>query len=252
MASRIWAAALPLALSGWLAACAAPGGDRANGAGMNGETRLRVAEAAEGSGDRDLAVSMYTMAANEAPSDAALQLRCAEGLARNGKLDEAGTLLKRRLRESGRRPDLLGALGSIQVLAGQPAQAEATFSEVLASRPDDVRALVNKGVALDLLRRHNEAQDLYRKALALAPRDPAISNDLALSLLLSGRIEEARQALAPFRDDASLPARIRINLGILEAARGNGAEAQRLLEGSLTPTDLAMLTHAIETGGGTR
>jgi len=35
----------------------------------------------------------------------------------------------------------------------QVRQAEATFSEVLAVRPDDVRSLVNKGVALDLSRR---------------------------------------------------------------------------------------------------
>lgn len=231
-----------------LAACGTSGGDGPK-QGFTGEARLRVALAAEGSGDRELAASMYSTAAAELPSDTAVQLRSAEGLARNGRVEEAAGLLRRRLRDDPRQAELLATLGSIEVLSGQPAQAETTLTEALAIRPDNIRALVNKGVALDLQKRHGEAQGLYRQALTLTPRDAAISNNLALSLLLSGHAAEAREALLPFRDDTTVPERVRINLGILEAAGGNGGEAQRLLAGNVSATDLAMLTHAIEAGG---
>ena len=46
-------------------------------------------------------------------------------------------------------------------------------------------------------------------------------NDLALSLMLSGHSDEARKVLLPFRDVANLPERVRINLGIVEAAGGD-------------------------------
>jgi len=242
--------ALALLTVGWLAACSGSAGD-AQKPGMNAEARLRVTEAAEAAGDRDLAIAMYGQAAIDVPSDLIVQRRSAEGLARNGRLEEAAALLQHRLSEGGRRPELLVTLGSIQVLAGKPAQAQATFSEVLAMRPDDLRALVNKGVALDLDRRHGEAQALYRRALELSPRDPVISNDLALSLMLSGHVEEAQRTLLPYRDDVTLPSRIRINLGIVEAAGGNPAEAERLLAGTVSAADLSLLTRAIEAGRAT-
>ena len=81
-----------------------------------------------------------------------------------------------------------------------------------------LKALVNKAIALDILRLHGEAQGLYRHALALAPGDPVISNDLAVSLLLSGQPEEARRILLALGDMTGLPERIRNNLGVMDAA----------------------------------
>jgi Flp pilus assembly protein TadD len=215
---------------------------------MSSDSRLRVALAAEGSGDRDMAISMYAAAAAESPNDSVVLERSAEGLARSGRLDEAAALLMRHLQGGARSPELLRTLGSIQVLEGQPALAEASFTEALAARPNDVKSLTDKGVALDMEHRHAEAQVLYRKALALAPGDVAISNDLALSLLLSGHSDEAGKVLAPFRDAGDLPERVRINLGIVEAAEGDHAGAQQLLAGSVDGPDLATLTQAIQAG----
>lgn len=212
---------------------------------LNAESRLRVAAAAEASGDRDMAVSMYAAAAAEAPGNTPTQLLCAEGLARNGKMEDAAALLSRRLKTSPHDPDVLETLGAIQVLAGQPAQAVQTLAEVLKAKPADVKALANEAIAFDVMRRHELAQRLYRQALSLAPGDPAISNDLALSLMLSGQPEEARRVLAPFRDTEGLPERMRINLGILDAAGGHADEARELLGARIGAADLTTLTQAI-------
>jgi Flp pilus assembly protein TadD len=237
---------LASAVACWLlSGCAAQRNEAQQPPSLNAESRLRVAEAAEASGDRSMAISMYTTAANEAPSDIPTQLRCAEGLARNGRLGEAGILLAHSLKNSPRDVELLRTMGALQVMAGQPDRAIQTLSEVLATKPDDVKALVDKAVALDVLRRHDDAQVLYRRALVLLPGDPAISNDLALSLLLSGRAEAGRQILAPFRNVAGLPERMTVNLGIMDAASGHVQEAQQLLGSRIAATDLADLTRAI-------
>lgn len=243
--------ALSLAL-GLLAGCGS-GGETPT---LDADARLRLARAAEDSGNRDLARTMYAEAAAAAKSDNVLQLRCAEGLARNGALPEAAALLSARLKSDPHEPELQGTLGAIQVLSGQPAQALQNLSQVVAAKPNDVKAMVNEAVALDLEHRHAEAQGLYRQALAAMPDDPVISNDLALSLLLSGHVDEARRVLLPFADTPDLPERIRINLGILQAAEGNTAEAQRLLGTKVDAAQLALLTQAIAagatTGGGVR
>ena len=230
-----------------LAGCAGQLGDGQQPT-LNADARLRVAVAAEESGDKAMAVSMYSAAAAEAPNNTATQLLCAEGLARNGKMEDAAALLSRRLKSTPHDPDVLGTLGAIQVLAGQPSQAVQTLSEVLKTKPNDVKALTNEAIALDVMRRHELAQRLYRQALAQAPGDPAISNDLALSLMLSGQPEEARRVLSPFRDMEGLPERMRINLGILDAAGGHAEEAQQLLGSRIGAADLATLTQAIGKG----
>lgn len=240
--------AMSAAWIGLLAGCA-PQGDEPK-RGLTAGSRLRVAEAAEASGDRQTALSMYAAAANDAPDDTQTQLRSAEGLARNGGVEGAAALLTHRLKATPRDADLMRTLGAIQVMAGEPARAIRTLSDVLATKPNDAQALVNKAVALDILHKHDEAQELYRKALVQLPDDLTISNDLALSLMLSGHPEEARLTMLPFRDATSLPERVRINLGILDAATGHPAEARQLLGTRIGSGDLVSLTRAISTQEG--
>jgi Flp pilus assembly protein TadD len=233
-----------VALAGLLGACGAQQSDKGE-AGLNVDARMRVALAAEEAGNRGLAVEQYAAAANQAAGDALVQVRCAEGMARNGQVNQAMTLLHARLRADPRQPDLLATLGAIQVLAGEPTEAVQTLTAVLRQRPADLRVLTDLAVAFDLLHQHAEAQVLYRKALAVAPDDVAIRNDLALSLLLSGQPEQARALLLPFRDETDLPSRIRTNLGIAEAASGHMGDADHLLHGQIDNAGISVLTQAI-------
>ncbi len=198
-------ALLGLCLS--VAGCAS--GDTADQPNLTPQARLRVAEAAEAAGNTDLALSMYTAAADAAPDDIPLQLRCADAL------------------------------------AGQSATAIAKFDEVLVARPADTSALVDKGIALDLQSHHAEAQRLYRQALVIAPGDATISNNLAVSLMIEGRTREAQLVLAPFADSDTAPARLKTNLGIIYAANGETEKAQQLLGGRLAAGELSTLTQAI-------
>jgi Flp pilus assembly protein TadD len=211
---------------------------------LNTEVQLRVAEAAAAAGDSDLAISMYTGAAANEPSNIALQLRCADVLARSGKIEQAREMLRERLRTSNRQPDLIRALALIDLVAGQPAQAIAGFDQVLAASPGDIRALVDKAVALDLQGKHAAAQAIYQDVLATAPNDAAARNDLAVSMMLEGRTNQALEMLAPLQD-ADAPPRLKVNLGILYAAIGNVERSRQLLGERVSDGDLSKLTRAL-------
>jgi Flp pilus assembly protein TadD len=211
------------------------------------DTRLQVAEAAEAGGDIELAISMYTQAAASEPSNVTLQLRCADALARAGKVTEARQFLAERLRSRSGQPDLTRALALIDLVAGQPAQAIAALDQVLAANPGDLRALVDKAVALDLQGQHAAAQAIYQQVLTTAPNDAAARNDLAVSLMLQGQTRQALETLAPMQDDDGLPPRLKVNLGILYAATGNVERSRQLLGDRVSDGDLAALTHALAT-----
>jgi Flp pilus assembly protein TadD len=235
--------ALPAAMALLLASCS-PDRDK-QGRELTAESRLRVAEAAEESGDKSTALAMYTAAANDPHPDTQTQLRSAEGMARNGAMVEAEAMLHKQLRSKPDEPDLLRTLGAIQIMSGNSLGALSTLTKVLELKPGDIRAMTNKAVALDIQHRHAEAQQLYRRALAAEPGDVAISNDLALSLMLSGQRQEARELLAPFRNSNALSERVGTNLGIVEAVSGHEAEARALLGNRFATSDLASLTRAI-------
>jgi Flp pilus assembly protein TadD len=197
-------------------------------------------------GNNDLAISMYTAAAASEPSNIDLQLRCANALARNGKITQAHQLLTEGLRTNHGQPDLSRALALVDLVAGQPAQAIAQFDQILATNPSDIRALVDKAVAFDLQGQHAAAQAVYRQALMTAPNDPAARNDLAVSMMLEGRIRQALDTLAPLQDADTVPPRLKVNLGILYAATGDAERSRQLLGDRVSDDDLSALTRALE------
>ncbi len=234
---------LSIGACGGLAACTSADTQRKPTLSTN--ARLQVAEAAEASGDRDLAISMYTAAAANEPSNIALQLRCAEALARSGNVEQARQILTELLHANDRQPDLVRALALIDIVAGRPAQAVAAFNEILTANPGDIRALVDKAVALDLQGKHTEAQAIYRQVLATAPNDAAVRNDLAVSMMLEGRTGPALEMLVPLQDADTSPPRLKMNLGILYAANGDLERSRQLLGDGITDSDLERLTRAL-------
>src|SRR5512140_1636014 len=77
----------------------------------------------------------------------------------------------------------------------QAEPALAIFTSVLTTDPENIPALNGLGVALDMLGRHDEAQDAYRQVLAIAPADMIAGNNLGLSLTLAGRYADAMTVL---------------------------------------------------------
>jgi Flp pilus assembly protein TadD len=211
---------------------------------------LQVATEAEASGNNELAMSMYVEAATREPGNVELQLRCADALARGGRISQARQLITERLRANPENPELVRALALIDLITGESKQAIAGFDRVLAANPGDMRSLVDKAIALDLQGQHAAAQSIYRAVLAREPDDPATTNDLAVSLMLEGRTGLALETLTPLQQVDNLPQRVKVNLGILYAATGHTEQSRQLLGDRVTDKDLSTLTRALATSAG--
>lgn len=139
-----------------------------------------------------------------------------------GTTRKAGTLHARESRHA-----LLG-LTRAYVALSDGAQALAYADKARAIAPADPRVLVARGVVLDMLQRHAEAQDSYRLVLAAAPHDIPARNDLALSLTMTGQYQEAVDILTPIAKSATATPRLRQNLALVYGLMGDMERAKAL------------------------
>jgi Flp pilus assembly protein TadD len=192
-------------------------------------SRMRVASTAEASGQMDVALSMYGAAAARDPDNTEAQARFAAALMRAGNRAQAEQVLAAAVQ---RRPDdgrLLLELGKMRLRGGAAGEALGLFDRVLVRDTRNVQALDGRGVALDLMGRHPEAQDSYRRAQAIAPESISVANNLGLSLLLDGRPDEARAVLEPLARRSDANQRVTANYAISLAATGDEAAARTVL-----------------------
>ncbi len=241
LAGRVLAAVATLAV----AACAGSNSQRDAIRDPDAASRLRVAFAAEASGQQDVAISMYAAAAAAAPSNADAQARYAAALGRAGMMAEAEQVLTRALQDSPREPRFLLAMAQLRVRSGAAAEALSMFDQVLASTPRNLAALNGRGIALDLMGRHADAQQSYRTAQALDAMDVPSANNLAMSLMLEGRSSEAVLILTALRQRSNAPTRVVNNLGIAQAAAGDGQSARATLAGRVQEDDLNRIVQSL-------
>lgn len=172
----------------------------------------------------DPALATLRRAAMAAPSNLALQARYAGALARAGEPAAAEAVVTAGLAQSPEHPGLLVELARIRVRGGQAEVALALFDRAARLEPG-ADAEEGRGIALDLLGRHHEAQAAYRAALTLSPERVSVQNNLAMSLLLTGQVGEALALLEPLAQRRDAPARVNNNLAIARTMLG-GAPRQ--------------------------
>jgi len=90
-------------------------------------------------------------------------------------------------------PEILFLLGTSLYQAGDTNEAEKVYKEVLRREPRQVACLVNLGYLYHDSERFQEAEEMHRKALAVAPDNEMALFGLALALQEGGKKEEAEQ-----------------------------------------------------------
>ncbi len=132
----------------------------------DGEARLAAARAAQALGDTAQALALFKSAtetlANEGrqreafealseaaaldPADPALRRQLARDAVASGQLDRAHTFLT--TESAGDDPDLLLALGRMELAAGHEAEARSAFTRMIARAPERVAVLLDLGAEL--------------------------------------------------------------------------------------------------------
>ncbi len=213
-----------------LPACAAPS-PGARTLSDKAQLQATLAERAAEAGNPAASARLYRAALAQNPDDAKTALALADALSRGGKLAEAEEAYQALLRKDPRDRAAQLGLGRVHLLLKRPDQALAAF----AGAGDDPAARIGRGVALDMLGRHGEAQAEYRAVLAAAPANRTAANNLALSLALSGDLRQAEGLLVPLADGPGSEPRFRQNLALVYGLQGQDGRAAALARADLDP-----------------
>jgi len=228
---RLFAGVAALSLLG---ACAGSGGLGKAGSGSSGRLAARSAAA----GDYASAAAFYQQEFEKNPNsvEALVGLgRSYTGLGQYSRAQQALLAARERRPHDG---EVLLELARTQIAAGNPAGALATLDSAGAGHRDDIGFLTARGIALDRLSRHTEAQATYRQALAKYPTDFALLSNLGLSLGLSGHTGEGISILGELARDGSATSKTRGNLALVYGLAGRDKEAAAVLSTDLSSSQV--------------
>ncbi len=213
---------------------------------------LRLARATRQAGDLTTAIPLYRNLAADPSVAPEVLVEYGDALVEGGFPDDA---IDAYSRVGARSPAHLGALlgmARANLKLGDPTAALGYLATALDVAPHDSRVLVDKGVALDTLHRHAEAQACYRAVLAETPRHVSARNDLALSLALSGQFQEAIALITPLVRSSAATPRVRENMALIYGLMGDADRAASLsrmdLDEGTTRANLAFLAAVRGTG----
>jgi Flp pilus assembly protein TadD len=153
----------------------------------------RFAEALRKGGRADRAVQIAGEALGRFPDDR--ELLNTFGLAQiaAGNPQEALRPLALVAQGEPRNWRVRSALGAALDQLGRYTEARQAYQEALALAPNDPRILTNLGVSHILASEPEAAEPLLRQAAALAGAPPETRQNLAIALALMGRFDEAEQ-----------------------------------------------------------
>lgn len=203
---------------------ATTGADRFAAAGSP-QAMLQLAARTESSGNADAAREIYGKLVARYPEQPAGHLGLARTSYRSGAPAEAAQHYRTALTYAPQSVDARYGLGKALLAADRPRAAIEQFDRLVAQEAADTRPYVAKGVALDMLGRHEQAQPVYRKGLELAPMNVALRTNLGLSLALTGDYKTAVRVLEDAARDPKATARTRQNLALVYGLAGKMGDA---------------------------
>ena len=210
-----------------------------------GAQDIRLARAARTAGDYASAVNLYRSALAERRNDPEVLVELGDTFLDIGAIDES---IEAYNQVDAKSPARFGAelgLARAELALHKPDVALGYFERADKIKPNDRKVLVGRGVTLDLLNRHADAQANYRAVLQTNPSDVAARNDLALSLAFSHDYRQALDILTPLAHSPRATPRIRQNLALIYGLEGDmqqaSAESRRDLNERDTEANLAVI-----------
>lgn len=189
---------------------------------------LRLARASHANGDLASAINLYRGATAIKPTDQTVLIELGDTLVDAGSMDDAIEVYQKVDQKSAVWLSALLGLERAYLTLAEPEKALQYADQANALAPQDHRVMIGRGVALDMVGRHTEAQQSYRALLAVAPHDVAARNDLALSLALSRQFGEAIDIMTPMARSSTATPRIRQNLALIYGLAGDDERAAAL------------------------
>lgn len=188
------------------------------------ETLLRVARGTRDNGDFASAVTIYKRVHDLDGKRADVLVELGQVLSALGAHNEAAETFRKAVNLDAKNVDALRGLGNNLLGMDQAALALEQFVAALALQ-EDPRLYNGMGVVHDMNGSHDSAQASYKSGLALAPNDFNLRSNMALSLALAGKFDEAAQILGRMIKEPGSTLRHRQNLALIYGLGGKFAEA---------------------------
>ncbi len=206
------------------------------GSSAVGDFLRTAAITSQGSYNYPAAANYYQSLYSRDPDNMEALLGLVQNLRYIGSAPQAVTMLREAM-EQGRATEtaLRAELGKALVASGQTTEAIASLTETSIMIPDDWEVLSALGIAYDLNDDPKNAHISYRKALAISPNNVSVINNLALSLALSGAIDEGIDLLVRAVTLPDAVTHLRQNLALMYAMQGDLDRAQALAKRDLPP-----------------
>jgi Flp pilus assembly protein TadD len=171
------------------------------------------------------------------PGNATLALAYANSLEQLGQKPTQIEVLRQAAEQSQGDGKAQSLLGRALLSAGDVEAASPVLARAAALNPGDPQALSAYGATLDQMTRHAEARSQYQKAMAIAPNDMGIMNNLAMSYSLQGKLPEAENILrkALQHPNSAASPRVRQNLALVVGLQGRFDEAKKIASEDLPP-----------------
>jgi Flp pilus assembly protein TadD/cell division protein FtsN len=199
---------------------------------------LDAAELAERKRDSVSALGYYRSLYERDPGNVEVVVGMSRSLRALGRATEAEAVVERALKTSKRSSSLLAEAGKVRLSLGKamPAIDSLSRAEALGAQGWDIYTAL--GVAYDRVGMFDQAEARYQKALDLSPDNAVVLNNLALSRAQSGDLDKAIEHL---RRASALPEatpRMRQNLALFLALKGDMKAAEDLVKQDLPPKDV--------------
>lgn len=169
--------------------------------------------------------------------DPALTVGYVKRLRALGSNPRAMTVLRDAYKANPQSTVIQGEYGKQLAAAGKTEQASVILQRAAAAPDASWQVHSTKGVVLDRLGRHKDAQNAYRMALKKSPGQISAMNNLGLSQAQNGQLKAAEQTL---RQAYATPAgrkhsRLRQNLALVIGLQGRFEEAKTIVKADLPP-----------------
>ncbi|PTM97278.1 Flp pilus assembly protein TadD [Mycoplana dimorpha] len=130
--------------------------------------------------------------------------------------------------------EVLAAYGKSQAAAGQLQQALATIQRAQTPDRPDWRLRSAEGAILDQLGRSAEARVRYREALDLQPNEPSVLSNLGMSYVLTRDLRTAETYLRSAAQQPGAESSVRQNLALTVGLQGRFEEAEQIARQELS------------------
>lgn len=185
---------------------------------------------------KDVAYWENELKKNLQNADAALNL--AKTLKTSGAKRRAFAVLRNAALQHPNNVAIASEFGRLAVELNQFAAAESILAPIDTAKNRDWRVISARGTIRAKQGKHRKARAFYERALEVAPNEPSILNNIALTYAFDGKPERAESLLRQAADKSNSSKRVTENLALILGLQGRFGEAGQISKKSL-PTEIA-------------